>query len=144
MDQLSTKAPWHLWVIGIVSLLWNGFGAFDYVMTMTKNAEYLSNFTEDQLTYFLGLPAVFTTLWAIAIWSAVLGSILLLLRKVWAAPVFLVSLVAMLICSLWTYGISRDPVMMAPVHYAFSAVIAVIAVLLWQYAKAMAKRGILR
>ena len=42
------KAPWHLWVVGIVALLWSAGGAFDYVMTQTRNEEYLAAFTEEQ------------------------------------------------------------------------------------------------
>jgi hypothetical protein len=26
--------PWHLWLVGVLALLWNSFGAFDYVMTI--------------------------------------------------------------------------------------------------------------
>ena len=27
------KTPWHLWVVGVVSLLWNGFGGYDFIMS---------------------------------------------------------------------------------------------------------------
>ena len=35
------KTPWHLWVFGVVSLLWNFGGAYDYVMVRTGNQAYL-------------------------------------------------------------------------------------------------------
>jgi hypothetical protein len=44
----SQATPWHLWVIGIVALLWSGMGAMDYVMTQTRNAAYMSAFTPEQ------------------------------------------------------------------------------------------------
>ena len=35
------SAPWHLWVVGIVSLLWNAFGAYDFIMTNTQGEAYM-------------------------------------------------------------------------------------------------------
>ena len=50
------KTPWHLWIVGLVTLLWNAMGAFDYVMIQTKNADYLTQFTPEQLPYFQSFP----------------------------------------------------------------------------------------
>ncbi len=46
------RRPLHLWVIGVVALLWNAMDAFDYVMTQTKNEAYMSAFTLEQLSFF--------------------------------------------------------------------------------------------
>ena len=27
----TSKTPWHLWVVAVLALLWNGAGAFDYL-----------------------------------------------------------------------------------------------------------------
>ena len=43
------KAPVHLWIVGGLSLLWNAFGAFDYLMTQLQVEAYMSQFTEEQL-----------------------------------------------------------------------------------------------
>ena len=48
----AVKTPWHLWAVGIISLLWNAFGAFDYVMTKLKNPAYMAAFTPEQQAYF--------------------------------------------------------------------------------------------
>ena len=45
----GTRAPWHLWVVGIISLLWNAMGAFDYLMSQTRNEQYMAAFTPEQL-----------------------------------------------------------------------------------------------
>ena len=84
----TSRTPRHLWVIGIVALLWNAIGAFDYLMTQTKNAAYLSGFPPEQLAFFYGLPAWVVAAWALAVWGGVLGSVLLLLRRRLAVPVF--------------------------------------------------------
>ena len=50
--EISAKTPWHIWVVGVGSLLWHLIGATDYVMTQTKNEQYMANFTPEQLDYF--------------------------------------------------------------------------------------------
>jgi hypothetical protein len=143
--QTTNRAPWHLWVVGILSLLWNAMGAFDYLMTETRNEGYMSQFTAEQLEYFYGIPAWVVAFWAIAVWGAVLGSILLLLRKKLAAGVFLVSFLAMVITTIYNFGLSNGlEVMGDPFSLAFSAAIFVVALLLYIYATRLAAKGILR
>lgn len=136
------STPMHLWIVGVVSLLWNAMGAYDYLMTQTQNEAYMASFTPEQLEYFYGFPAWATSLWAIAVWGAVLGSVLLLLRKRVAYPVFVVSLVAMLGNMVHT-TISGGWELMGAGGAAFSAVIFVVALGLVVYARAMAGRGVL-
>ena len=77
----AVKTPWHLWAVGIISLLWNAFGAFDYVMTKLKNPEYMAAFTPEQQAYFYSFPLWANLGWALGVWGSVLGSILLLARR---------------------------------------------------------------
>lgn len=144
-DAVSTasRTPWHLWAVGIVGLLWNAFGAYDYLMTQTENAAYMARFTPEQLEYFYGFPTWVVALWAIAVWGGVLGCILLLLRKRLAAPVFLVSLVCMILTSIYNFALSDGLALMGGAAAAFTVVIFLFALGLWLYARAMAQRGIL-
>jgi len=137
--------PKHLWVIGVVTLLWNAMGAFDYLMTQTRNASYMANFTPEQLEYFYGFPTWVEGTWAIAVWGGVLGSVLLLLRRRLALPVFAVSFVAMVATTIHNYVLSDGLEMMGgPGQLAFAAVIFLVALALVFYARAMAARGVLR
>ncbi len=135
--------PKHLWIIGIISLLWNCVGAFDYLMTQTENEAYLASFTQEQLDYFYGFPTWVVSFWALAIWSSVLGSILLLLRKRLATPVFLVSFVAMVVTTIHNYGFSDAMAISGAGGLAFAAMIFVISLCLWLYSRAMGARGVL-
>ena len=101
------RTPWHLWVIGVVALLWNAMGALDYVMTQTRNEGYMSNFTPEQLSFFYGFPAWVDAAWAIAVWGGVLGALLLLIRRRYAVWVFLASLIAMVITAFQNYVLSN-------------------------------------
>ncbi len=139
------RTPWHLWVVGVLAVLWNGMGAFDYFMTQTRNEGYMSQFTPAQLEYFYGFPAWVVAFWAIAVWGGVLGAILLLLRKKLAAPVLGVSFLAMVVTTIHNFVLSNGLEVMGGVGpLAFSALIFVVALLLYLYARAMKSRGVLR
>ena len=91
------KAPWHLWVIGIVTLLWNAGGAYDYLMNQTKNEAYLAMMTPEQIAYFESYPTWTVAVWAFGVWGAVLGSVLLLLRSRFALWSFVASFAGMVV-----------------------------------------------
>jgi len=134
-----------LWVVGVLSVLWNAMGALDYVMTQTRNEQYMSRFTTEQLDYFYSMPSWVIACWALAVWGGVLGSLLLLLRKRLAVWVFFVSLLTMIATSVYNYLLSDGlQVMNDPFALWFSAAIFVIAVVLFFYAGTMNQRGILR
>ncbi len=139
-----TGRPWHLWLVGILGLLWNLMGAYDYLMTQTQNEAYMSQFTPEQLEYFYGFPSWAVAFWALAVWGGVLGTILLLLKKRLAVPVFMVSFLSMVVTSVYNYILSDGLEMMGGVGpLLFSALIFLVALGLWIYSRAMAKRGVL-
>lgn len=141
----STKTPWHLWVVGGLSLLWNLGGAFDFFMTVTKNAGYLKNFSPELLAFCRDLPFWVVIMWGVATWSAPLGSLLLLLRRRVAVNVFLVSLVAMVVMTVHNYAFTNiRQVMPGTGPLLFCASIFVVALLLWIYARKMCRAGVLR
>jgi len=140
----TSKAPWHFWVISIVGFLWSLMGAMDYVMTQTRNEEYMSGFTPEQLEFFYGFPVWVVASWAIAIWGEVLGTLLLILRKSSAIYALLASLIAMFITFVHNYILSNGlEVIGSTFELVFTGVIIIVAIGLYLYAKAMDKNGIL-
>jgi hypothetical protein len=142
----ASKAVWHLWAVGVLSLLWNAVGAFDFCMTESRNADYLKGFTPAQIEFFHGFPFWVVAAWGIAVWGGVLGSVLLLARRRAAVPVFLVSLLAMVLTAVHNYLLS-DWLKVAGGGVGpliFSAVIFVICLVLWLYAKSIRAQGVLR
>ena len=139
----STKAPWHLWVIGIPAVLWNAMGCFDYFATQSQMESYMSQFTPEQLEYFYGFPVWADACWAIAVWGSLLGSLLLLLRKAWAVWLFGLAIRGMIGTSVYNFVLSAGMALMGTGAMAFTAVIWAIALFLFFYARAMAKKGVL-
>lgn len=141
------KTPIHLWVVGIVSLIWNAGGAFDYFMTQTENTDYLAALTPEQQSFINNTPMWFEAAWAIGVWFSVIGSILLLARSRMAGPTFALSLLGLIVASVYTYILSDAGNALAVSGTAaliFTIAIPIILILLWLYARAMTKRGVLR
>ena len=137
--------PRHLWVVGVLSLLWNSVGAFDYLMTQTRNASYLSAFTPEQLAYFQAFPSWVVATWALSVWGGVLGSILLLLRRRLALTVFGVSLVTMLPTFFYNYVLTDGLRIMAGAGWlSFNLVIVVVGWALLFYVSTLSRRCVLR
>lgn len=142
-DARATATPRHLWIIGIVALLWNLMGAMDYVMTETKNEAYMSQFSPEQLEFFYSFPAWLVAFWALAVWGGVAGAVLLLMRKKLAVTVFLVSFLCMVVTTIHNYGFAGAADIVGGMGLFFSVVIFVIALGLFVYARQMAKKGVL-
>jgi hypothetical protein len=140
----TSSTPWHLWAIGIVAVMWNGFGAYDYLATVIPIESYMARFTPEQRAYFDSMPAWAVSAWAIAIWSSVLGAVALLLRSRWAVWLFGVSLAGMAVSFLWSLVLSDGREMMGSAALIFTFVIVAMAVGLFVYSRAMVTRGVLR
>lgn len=144
----TVKTPWHLWLVGVLSLLWNGFGAFDFIQTTTRGEAYMraAGFDDAMIAYYEAMPGWMYVPWTLGVWGAVIGSVMLLLRRRWAVPAFGLSLLGALISLI--YGKLIDPPPPAPPELAVMSwmpiAILVIAVLLFGYAFNMRKRGVLR
>ena len=138
------KTRWHLWVAGMAALLWNGFGAFDYVMIESRNATYMSSFTPEQIDYFDAFPAWVIAAWALSVWGGVFGAILLLLRWRLAVPVFGVSLLAMVVTFFHNYALASGlAVRDGAEGLVFTAMIVLVGVVFFIYARRLAGQCVL-
>lgn len=148
------KTPWHLWVFGVVSLLWNFGGAYDYVMVRTGNQAYLdqmmAQMPAEQVTAYLdtlaNYPFWVSLAWALGVWGAVAGSILLLVRSRFAGLAFVLSFIGMIGNLIYGLLLSPTPMtqMMSGAAALFSLAIVVVSILLIVYARRMTAKGVLR
>ena len=146
MTTTSVKAPWHLWLVGLVALLFNAIGVFDFVMNRVQGPQYLASagMTPAQIAHYQNMPGWMMLVWAIGVFGAFAASVLLLLRRRQAALVFGVSLVAFLVSCLYNYVLTNVGALMGQQMVITSVVIAVLLAFFAWYARAMAQRGSLR
>ena len=136
-------APWHLWLVAAIAILCNGYGGYDYVMSQLQGAAYYRQLgmTEAQIAFMAGYPVWMDAVWAIGVWGAVAGSVLLLLRSRWALSAFVLSLLGFLASVAYALATPGGAAVMNP---AMSLVIAGGGLFFIWYAWAMSRAGVLR
>lgn len=139
------RTPWHLWVVGIAALIWNGFGAFDYVATQYEIEAYMGQFSAEERAWFDAFPTWVVASWAIAVWSAVAASLALLMRSGAAAVLFGIALIFFLITAVHNFVFAEPSMLdqMGTEAIWISLAIFVVTLLSWLYARTMRMRGVL-
>ena len=137
----GARTPWHLWVVGILVLLWNGSGAYTILMAQAGNWPGIS---PDEAAYYADQPLWFVALTDVALFAPIAGGVALLLRRRWAVPLFAVGLVAVGLADVWDLAAGTSRALANAGAAIVTACIFVIAVLELLYARAMRSRGVLR
>lgn len=146
-DTMKSAVPWHLWVVGVVGLLWNGYGAYDYVMShMDGAAAYMASMgmNDAQVAYMDAMPSWMSAPWALGVWGALLGTVLLLLRMKWAFHAFVVSLLGLLASLVYTFGMSDGAAVMGTTGMIMNGVVLVGCLFFVWYSRMAMKSGVLR
>jgi len=146
MTDMRIKTPWHLWLVGVIAVLFNAIGAFDFVMSMAQGTSYMASagMTPAQIAHYQDMPIWMTAVWAIGVWGALLGSVFVLLRNKLAFPVFAVSLAAFLVSLIYTYVLTNGGEIMGGQMAIASVVITVLLLFFMWYSWLMTKRSVLR
>lgn len=132
--NFQRKPPVWFWIVGIVLLLWGAIGCYAaYTQISTgpdawgdpQNAEY-----NRQL--YASLPVWFNWVYGLGVGSALVGALLLLMRRAVARPIFIVSVIAVVIqfgyAFLATDLIAHKGVAMTVPFPVFILVVAVFSV----------------
>lgn len=147
-QAVSARTPAHIWIVGILSLLWNCFGAYDYVMSHMRNMDYLGSMGMDAnrvLAYMDSMPLYGKFGWGLGVWAALLGSILLLMRSRYALYAFAASLIGMALSFGGQYlGPPMPPEMNAGAMKYMPVVIILLGLAQAWYAWRETKSGVLR
>ena len=143
------KAPVHLWIVGLLSLLWNAMGCTDYYMIRTRNIEWISQTPniapQAMLAWVDSLPIWAQIGWGLSVWMGLAGSILLLLRRSLAVPAYALSLVGAVAGLLNPLVGSPPPESLTQGFMGYMPiVIFVIAAALLYYSHRQKQAGVLR
>lgn len=135
------KTPWHLWLVGILTLLFNAMGVLSYMMTVLgKLAEI--GMTPSQIAFMESYPPVAMAFWALGVWGALAGSVLLLLRSRQAFPAMVIATIGLIGTTLFNYVLMDVPAdMKSP---GLDVAIWAVTFFLLFYAQRMVKAGVLK
>lgn len=136
-----TNAPAWYWVAAIAALLFEAAGAFLFANSLTLDPATLPL---DQRAVFDATPQWMTIAWGVAITAGVLGAICLLLRRAWAVPLLLVSLLAVAVQFSGIFLVRQLRELTPEDHLIVPVVILLLAYAVWQLSKLAKRRGWLR
>jgi hypothetical protein len=140
--------PTHIsklfWGIALGGLAWNVFGIVQYLASVNATPASLiaGGMAPEQAAVMTGYPAWMTGAFAIGVFAGTIGSILMLLRKKIAVPVFLISLIAYIVLYIGDITQGVFAAMGMPQVIILSMVVA-IAFALWFYSRRSAAAGVL-
>jgi len=141
----TNKPNLWFWIIAIVALLWNAMGVSRYLMQAYQVESFRANFNADQLALIDSTPAWLTAVFAIAVFSGLLGCIFLLLRRKLAIPLFALSLVCVLIQMIYTWFTTTTIEVFGKVDgIVMPIIVIIIAIFLYYYSKGAKQRGWLK
>ena len=140
-DELNGKPPRSFYIIGVAALVWNLIGLMQYVMRVTMTDAAIAALPVAQQTFISETPAWALSAFAIATNAGALGCVLLLMRKAWAYPLFIVSLLAVVVQNVHGFLLADGLAAFGGVGALLTAiVVAVGAVLIW-YSNGAKEKG---
>ncbi len=125
--------------VAVVALLWNLMGCAAYLMDVMLTPEAVAAMPPAQQALYAARPVWAVAAYAFAVWGGALGCVGLLVRKRWAAPAFLASLLGLIVQDAALFGMS--PVPLSATIYALQGMVLVIAVLLLMLANRASRDG---
>jgi len=141
----NTATPMTHWLVSGAALIWNFFGMLVYIMTVRATPETLAQqYNEAEIAFMQSVPMWATSANAIAVTAGVIASILLLMKKSLALPLFALSLVALLVQDLHSFVFADVVSVFGMVPVYIQGTVLVIAVALLAYTYAAKRRGLLR
>lgn len=137
----SIKPPVWFWVVSVIALLWNLMGVFNYLNQAFNQQAILESLNQAQREVFEGIPAWATACFALAVFSGTIASIALFLRKKWAKPLFIFSLITAVIQFAHWLFISNAVEAFGPSTYGMPITVIIIGILLVLFSKKAIDKG---
>ena len=134
------RTPWHLWVLGVILLLWNGIGVVSFLATQMRFEPILSGYPEDMLAYYFEAPLWMHIMWGGSIMGGFLSAALLVMRRKLAIHVFVIAWLCSVAVAVYTYF--NPPPMGGGIGFhilVLAGTLLVLFYMLW-----MSRRGVLR
>ena len=140
-DETRTAIPRSFWIIAIVALVWNLVGVANYIFHVTMTEEALMQMLADQRLLVEAIPAWATAAFAIAVFGGTLGCVLLLMKKVLASSLFVISLAGIVAQMYHAFVIAGAFEVHGPAGLVLPALVTAIGVLLIWYSKHATAQG---
>jgi len=138
---MQPTPKWYM-PVAVVALLWNILGCVAYLADAMLSPEAIAMMSSDQQALYASRPAWSVGATAIAVWFGALGCVGLIMKKRWAAPLLLISLVGVLFQDLWLFVLSNaGAVYGAVAAYSMQGIVLIVAVGLVMLSRRAVREG---
>jgi hypothetical protein len=135
------KPPIWFWIVSALALLWNLAGVMAYLGQAYMSIETLEQMSQAERLLYESQPAWVTGAFAVAVWGGALGCIALMLKKKWAKPVFIISLIGILAQMSHSFFISNNFEVYGPGAMIMPIMVLIIGIALVLLANTAIKKG---
>lgn len=122
------NTPTWFKVVAVLALLWNLLGCLAFFSDLRLSPEDLAKLPEAQQALYAARPAWAIAATAIAVFGGALGSIGLLLRKKWAFPVLVLSLLGIFVQDFGLFVLADGASVAGPVAVVLQAVVLAVGI----------------
>ena len=122
-------------VIAIAAVIWNLLGVMAFFSQVMMSEEALAALPAEEQALLASSPGWLNVVFAVAVFAGLLGSIGLLLKKVWCVPLFLLSLLAVAVQMLYSNLMTEAPAVYGIIAVIMSIITVVIAAYLLYYSR---------
>lgn len=135
------KTPVWFTVVAVLALLWNLLGCIAFFSDLRLSPDDLAKLPAAQQALYAARPVWAVAASGMAVFGGVLGSIGLLLRRKWAFPVFVLSLLGILIQDLALFVLADGASLAGPVAVVMQVVVLAIGLGLVLLSRKWTARG---
>lgn len=143
-DAIHWLVPTWFKVVSVIALLWNLLGLMAFVMQITMSQEAIAALPENQQPLYENVPLWVNAAFACAVIFGTLGCVGLVMRRKWALPLLVVSLVGVLVQNFHIFAMSDAVTILGPTIAIMPAAVILIGVGLLIFARSGIAKGWLR
>lgn len=133
--------PFWYWFVSGMLLIWNMIGCAACYGQLAAKPEAMAKWPEAQCDAVLATPALVKFAYILSVGAGLLGAVALLLRSAAAGPLFIASLIGVIVQFGWTFVIYKGLSRFGAASILFPAFIAAVAIGQIAFARAAGSHG---
>ena len=134
------RAPFHLWIVGLLLVLWNCWGLFGAV---SAQGGLIPEMPEEATAYFEQQPLWFMAIADLSPLAGVAGAIAVLLQSRWASRLFLAQILVALLAMAYELALGTSLLFGGGPAWGGTAFLLTLLLGQYLYARYLLKRGLL-
>jgi len=138
-NKSDSSVHWSFWLISIFFLIWNVMGGVNFIVQM--NADMVAKMPETHRAIIDSRPIWATVGFGVGVFAGALGCLLLLLRKSLASPIFVISLLGIIVTMIHTIMVANSVMSFTIIEIIVMILVPIlVAVFLIWYTKLIDKK----